>query len=280
MEGRKVGEGKRVVPVEEHIAKIKAACEARGDSGMVIIGRTDSRAVLGLEEAVRRARLYYKAGADVVFVEATHSLQEMRYVSEKLAGVPLLSNYIEGGKTPVTNSAQLGQVGPNYKFLMFSVSGLLAATQALTDVYTYIHNFGTTHGYNPERLQNFQQFKKMIGLDVATQFTNRLEKESHLLLEEDRLEEEVKEKQEIAEVTCYANSLAKSLQTATATTSTSSPAMPQASTPTATTSSSTPSASTAAPTTSAATSSLQPDATADCFLSVHTSPATVRITSG
>jgi len=92
-------EGKEVIPMEEHVAKIKAAVVARGDSGIVICGRTDSRAPLGLAEAIRRARAYAEAGADLVFVEAPQSEQELLEIVAALPDVPLLVNFIEGGKT-------------------------------------------------------------------------------------------------------------------------------------------------------------------------------------
>jgi methylisocitrate lyase len=92
-------EGKEVIPMEEHVAKIKAAVVARGDSGIVICGRTDARAPLGLAEAIRRARAYADAGADLVFVEAPQSEQELLDIVAALPDVPLLVNFIEGGKT-------------------------------------------------------------------------------------------------------------------------------------------------------------------------------------
>lgn len=92
-------EGKQVIPMEEHVAKIRAAVAARGDSGIVICGRTDARAPLGLDEAIRRAKAYAEAGADVVFVEAPQSEDELRQIVDALPGIPLLVNFIEGGKT-------------------------------------------------------------------------------------------------------------------------------------------------------------------------------------
>lgn len=81
------------------MSKIRAAVAARGDSGIVICGRTDARAPLGLAEAIRRAQAYADAGADVVFVEAPQSEDELREIVASLPDVPLLVNFIEGGKT-------------------------------------------------------------------------------------------------------------------------------------------------------------------------------------
>ena len=178
-------EGKRVVSVEEHTAKIVAASEARGESGMVIIARTDSRAVLGLDEAIRRARIYYEAGADVVFVEATQSIEEMERVSKELHDVPLLSNYIEGGKTPVTDGKQLSVIGSNYKLLMFSVSGLLGAARALENVYGHIKEHQTTRGFDGEQhMLPFSSFKDLIGLNKSDEKTKEIEKKAAQRVEE------------------------------------------------------------------------------------------------
>lgn len=157
-------EGKKIIPMEDHCSKIRTAVDARGDSGMVIIGRTDARGVLGFDEAVRRAKAYRAAGADVVFVEAMQTADEIQRVSEELKDVPLLCNYIEGGKTPAHSADDLHKIGDNYKFLMFSTAGILAATKALSNVYSYIYANGTTDGYK-QHLESFANFKKLIKLD-------------------------------------------------------------------------------------------------------------------
>ncbi|HEX3724575.1 MAG TPA: isocitrate lyase/PEP mutase family protein, partial [Nitrolancea sp.] len=92
--------GKQVVPIEEMAGKIAAAVAARRSPDMAIIARTDARAVEGMESAVSRARRYYQEGADMLFVEAPQSLQEIEEVAMRLSDVPLLFNWAEGGKTP------------------------------------------------------------------------------------------------------------------------------------------------------------------------------------
>ncbi len=81
-------QGKRVIPAEEHIQKIRAAVQARGESGLVIVGRTDARAPLGLPEAIRRGRAYYEAGADIVFIEAPQSAEELQEIAAAFPGSP------------------------------------------------------------------------------------------------------------------------------------------------------------------------------------------------
>jgi methylisocitrate lyase len=90
-------EGKRVIPIADHVGKIRAAVQARGESGLVIIARTDARAPLGLEEAITRGRAYIEAGADVLFVEAPQSVEELKAIATAFPDVPLVANILEGG---------------------------------------------------------------------------------------------------------------------------------------------------------------------------------------
>ncbi|SEG66117.1 Phosphoenolpyruvate phosphomutase [Thermomonospora echinospora] len=101
----------QLVSAEEMAGKIEAAVAARGDSRLVLIARTDARGVLGLDEAIARARAYAAAGADVIFVEAPRTVEEMRVIATELAGVPLLANIVEGGKTPELSLAELEELG-------------------------------------------------------------------------------------------------------------------------------------------------------------------------
>ena len=87
-------EGKELITAEEMVVKIRAAVAARQDQDLVIIARTDARAVLGVEEAIRRARAYVQAGADVIFLEAPQSVEEMRRINEAL-DVPMLANMVD-----------------------------------------------------------------------------------------------------------------------------------------------------------------------------------------
>ena len=92
-------EGKSVISNEEHVEKIKAAVHARGDSELVIIARTDSRATHSLEEAIRRGKNLEESGAHVIFIEAPQTEEEIRTIGKEIK-LPMLINLIEGGKTP------------------------------------------------------------------------------------------------------------------------------------------------------------------------------------
>ncbi|GAB4252151.1 MAG: methylisocitrate lyase [Acidobacteriota bacterium] len=150
--------GKSVVPLEEHVAKLRVAVEARGDSGLVVIARTDSRAVYGLDEAVRRGRAYFEAGADVVFIEAPEAREELEEIPRALPDVPLFVNMIEHGRTPLLPAAELERMG--FKIVVYPLSGLFAAAAAMDRVYRHLLEHGTTEG-GPE-LCEFSEFAEVM----------------------------------------------------------------------------------------------------------------------
>jgi methylisocitrate lyase len=154
-------EGKRVIPAEDHVAKLRAAIDARGDDDLVIIARTDARAPLGLDEAIRRGRLYRDAGADVVFVEAPQSIEDLRAVRAAIPDVPLFANMIEGGKTPLLTWQELQDLG--YKMVVFPLSALLAAAHAIAAVYAELFEKKTTAGIR-DRLTGFEEFEEIVGV--------------------------------------------------------------------------------------------------------------------
>lgn len=151
-------EGKQVIPTSEHVSKIKAAVEARGDSGLVIIARTDARAVLGLEEAIKRGYAYIEAGADVLFIEAPQSVEELQVITDMFPNIPLVANVIEGGKTPQLSSAQLQAMG--FKIVFFALSTLLTATKAMQVCLQQLKQAGTTVEFS--EMLDFNDFKEFI----------------------------------------------------------------------------------------------------------------------
>ena len=114
-------QGKDVIEMEEYISKLRAAPEARNNKDFVIVARTDSRAPLGLDEAIRRGRAYREAGADVIFIEAPRSIAELRRIADEI-DAPLVANMIEGGVTPNLNAKRLLDLG--YRIAVFPLSGL------------------------------------------------------------------------------------------------------------------------------------------------------------
>lgn len=121
--------GKVLVPVAEMVAKVEAAVAARRDPELVIIARTDARAVEGIDAAIARARAYGEVGADMLFVEAPATVEEVERVADSLSGYPLLFNWVEGGRTPPLALERLGELG--FAMVVFPIASLLAATGAV-----------------------------------------------------------------------------------------------------------------------------------------------------
>ena len=157
-------EGKRVISVDEHVAKIKAATFARRDSVLVIVARTDARALEGLDAAIERGERYLSAGADVLFIEAPQSREELATIARHFQGVPLFANIIEGGKTPNLSVNELEEMG--YKFVAFALSGLFTATQALIDCFDKLKADGSTA--NIIGTLSFEGFKDVIRMEQHT----------------------------------------------------------------------------------------------------------------
>ncbi|HBQ99753.1 MULTISPECIES: oxaloacetate decarboxylase [unclassified Roseofilum] len=164
-------QGKQVISAAEQVEKIKAAVHARGESGLVIVGRTDARAPLGLEEAIDRGRLYAEAGADIIFIEAPQSVEELVKISNSFArtGVHLFANLIEGGKTPCLRRSELQELG--FKVGVYALSGLFAATQAMRECFERLRAEGTT-GRTEDDL-SFPEFEQIIGVDRYRQLEER-----------------------------------------------------------------------------------------------------------
>ena len=152
-------DGKEVVPLDEGAAKIKAAVAARSSRDFQIIARTDARSVLGLDEALRRADAYLKAGADLLFVEAPQSEAELRAIAERFKGVPLVANMVEDGKTPPLAASALGQMG--YRLILFPISALLSAARTVRNVYEDILSKGANTA--SERL-SFDDYCDVVAL--------------------------------------------------------------------------------------------------------------------
>ena len=155
-------DGKRLISKEEHVEKIRAAVEARGDSGLVIIGRTDARALFGLDDAIDRGMAYFEAGADVIFIEAPQSIEDLEAIVKALPDIPLFANMVEGGKTPFLSAPELGNMG--YKLVAYPLSGLFSAIAAMTNCLSYLKEHGTSAGA-PVEMLNFQKYENLIDLE-------------------------------------------------------------------------------------------------------------------
>ena len=161
--------GKEVIPAEEHAQKIRAAVEARGDYALLITARTDALAMHGLDEAIRRANLYKEAGANLIFIEAPRTADELREIGRQVPP-PLVINCIEGGQTPILPLEELKELG--FLSVGYVLSGLFAAAKALADVYACLREHGSSEPMR-ERMMDFSEFVKVVGLDEKYKLDER-----------------------------------------------------------------------------------------------------------
>jgi 2-methylisocitrate lyase-like PEP mutase family enzyme len=152
--------GKRVIPADEHVQKIRAAVDARGKRDFFIVARTDARQVNSIEDAIARCQRYKEAGADALFVEAPRSKEELARIAKDLPA-PLVANMLEGGVTPLLTKDELEQIG--FQLIVCPLTALYASAKAMQDMFTLIKTAGTTRDAL-DRLLPFQQFNDLIGL--------------------------------------------------------------------------------------------------------------------
>ena len=153
--------GKRVIPVEEQVQKIRAAVDARRGRDFFLVARTDARQVNGLEDAIQRCRRYKEAGADALFVEAPRSIDELKAIARELPA-PLVANMLEGGVTPLLTKDELETLG--FQLVVCPLTALYATTKAMQDMFALIKSAGTTRKAL-DRLIPFQQFHDIIDLE-------------------------------------------------------------------------------------------------------------------
>ena len=137
--------GKAVIPIDEMESKIKAASQSRKEekSDLVIVGRTDSLAIEGVDQAIDRVKRYHKAGADVLFIEAPDKIDELELIAKQVK-LPLLLNQLEGGRTPLITMKQAKKIG--FKIILFPLTSLYSSTKAMFDL-SLIHISEPTRPY-------------------------------------------------------------------------------------------------------------------------------------
>jgi carboxyvinyl-carboxyphosphonate phosphorylmutase len=163
--------GKAVIPREEMVGKLRAAVEARSDPDFVLIARTDAAAVNGLGDAIDRAKAYADAGADVLFVEAPTSEDDITAVAEALRDVaPLVFNWAEGGRTPPLPLAKMTELG--FAMVLYPIGTLLAATAGIRSLLDTLRGEGTPASRLAE-LPAFGEFTDLIGLPEVQNLEQR-----------------------------------------------------------------------------------------------------------
>jgi 2-methylisocitrate lyase-like PEP mutase family enzyme len=155
-------EGKRVIPREEMVRKVRAALAARRDPDTLIVARTDAIAVTGLEDAIERMLAYADAGADVIFPDAPRSVEELRAIAGAIPK-PLVANMSERGKTPLLDLETLRELG--YAVALFPSSSLFAAARSAQEVAEVLQATGTTAGIL-DRLLPFAELNELVGLSA------------------------------------------------------------------------------------------------------------------
>ena len=152
---------KELIPIEDMVEKVRAAVDARRSKDFVIIARTDAIAVEGLEGALERAREYYRAGADVIFVEGPENMEQIEAIAKELKGIPLLFNWVgPGSKTPLIDLETLRRLG--YKIVIIPVALLFAATKAMREMLNIIRRDGTPINAK-DLIMDFREFTDFIG---------------------------------------------------------------------------------------------------------------------
>ena len=154
-------QGKDVISQEEYTEKLGAAIDARENKDFIIVSRTDSRAIEGLDEAIERGLENKKTGADAVFIEAPKSLDEMKRIGKEIKA-PLVANMIEGGATPINSAETLSKIG--FNIILYPLSVLFANTFATMNILKELKNTGTTSKYK-QKVVNFDQFNNLVELD-------------------------------------------------------------------------------------------------------------------
>ncbi len=166
--------GKKLVSKAEMVGKIKAATDARRDAGTVIVARTDAIAVEGFEPALDRAAAYAEAGADVLFVEAPQSLDQMKTIGERF-DVPLLANMVEGGKTPVRSAADLAELG--FKLVIFPGALVRAQTFVARELLAGLARDGSTAAM-ANRMLDFRGLQDLLGTEAILAEAGKYDEDS------------------------------------------------------------------------------------------------------
>jgi 2-methylisocitrate lyase-like PEP mutase family enzyme len=152
--------GKKVVPAEVHVGKLRAAAAARHNRETFILARTDARGPLGLDEALRRAELYLKAGADGIYVEAVESVEELERTARALRGSPLATTILEGGgRTPWMDPEDLKALG--YSMLLYPTTVIFQVTRAIQKA---VENLKAGRSMPADDSVTFAEYEDMLGL--------------------------------------------------------------------------------------------------------------------
>ena len=154
-------DGKSILPRKEWLAKIRAVTDLRDEGiDLFLIARTDARGLEGLDEAIARGQAAAALGADAIFVEAPLDRDELARIGAELAGCRPVANMVEGGRTPIVPTPELGEMG--FRLVLWGISGILAVGHALRATYDALATTGS--GPDPARLMTFTEITDAVGL--------------------------------------------------------------------------------------------------------------------
>src|SRR4051794_1502957 len=153
-------DGKALIPADEMVGKLKAALDTRASADTLIVARTDAVAVEGFDRAIERATRYKEAGADMLFVEAPKSRDDLARITRALSGVPLMANMVEGGKTPILPAAELEAIG--FALVIFPGGIVRALGHMAAEYYGSLAANGTTEPYR-NRMLGFEEINRVVG---------------------------------------------------------------------------------------------------------------------
>src|SRR5690349_3240772 len=165
-------DNKTLVPAQEMVGKIKAALDARHSRETLVIARTDAIAVEGFEPAIARAAAYRDAGADVLFVEAPKSRDELKRIPPVLKGMPLMANMVEGGKTPQLKATDLEALG--FSLVIFPGGIVRAVAHLAGEFYGSLAANGTSEPFR-DRMQDFEGLNDVIGTPAMIELGRQYE---------------------------------------------------------------------------------------------------------
>ncbi|MEV7280004.1 isocitrate lyase/PEP mutase family protein [Streptomyces sp. NPDC093111] len=160
--------GVRLVDAESGVKRLRCAVEARGSADLLIIGRTDALPVAGVEEAVRRARLYRDAGADLVFVDGIKRIKDLEAVAAAVEG-PKVVSLVDGNETAGLTAADLQELG--FSLAFYALTALFAATRAVADALAHLRAAGTPEGGPPRH--SYEEFSRIVGTGVHQDLDDR-----------------------------------------------------------------------------------------------------------
>ncbi len=157
--------GRRVIPMQDMVDKIRVAVDSRSSSDFLIIARTDARTAHGLDDAIQRGQAYAQAGADIVFVESPESRVEIQAIAAAIDR-PLLANMVNGGRTPLVARDELADLG--YSLAIYPALGFLAHGHAVRQAYQDLQDNGITT--DAIDLYPFEEFNRLLGFEDVWDF--------------------------------------------------------------------------------------------------------------